>query len=102
MVFTASKHGPEGYTPLHTSTHSQAGPAGGLGRRWGHRRGPLEAPEHTFAHADTRDTGTLESVSEQSSNSGISKQVGQKIFFFVTCFFFLLFLFVFFVCFFLG
>lgn len=90
MVFTASKHGPEGHTPLH------ARPGGSLVGRWRHRQGPLLAPEHTLAHADARDTGTLENVLEQLSNSGISKQVGRKIFFFFFFFYYVFFFFFFF------
>ena len=98
MVFTASKHGPKNThhcTPARSPKQAWRGPGGA-----GHGRSPV-TPEHT--HADSQNTGTLERVSEQLSNSGISKQVCQKsfffFFFFLLCFFFLPFFFFFF-CFF--
>ena len=103
MVFTASKHGPKDThhcTPARSPKQAWRGPRGA-----GHGRSPM-TPEHT--HADSQNTGTLERVSEQLSNSGISKQVCQKSFFFFLLFFllfFFLFLFFFFFllfCFFLG
>ena len=101
MVFTASKHGPEDTrhcTPARTPKQAWRG----LGRTDTAR--PRHPWAHAHAHADAQDTGALDRVSEQLSNSGISKQVGQKIFFlfFFSFFFFLLFLFSFFFLFWVG
>jgi len=98
MVFTAGKHGPEGHTPLRTTTHSQAGPAGA----WqvpGTRTRPPRGP---WARACTR-RRTGHRHARVSRNNYQTLEYRNKLvirFFFSFPFFFFFFLWVFFFSFF--